>query len=211
VSCTHCCISCCGSIRILTFLSWTYRNDFIFCTSLHRRNVPHLCAPAIHILCYFFAMDTPAVFLEFYWLLKYGTIAHGSVVGWNTVLQAGRSRVRVPMKALIFLSVYLILPAAPGPGVYSVANRNEYQKQKNLGSERGRRVRLTTSPPSVNRLSRKILNISQPYRLALPITGIALFFSYETKQTNSLVWVRERTISTERPPLVGEVIANFCG
>jgi hypothetical protein len=30
-----------------------------------------------------------------------------------------------------------------------------------------------------------------------------------TKQTNSMVWVRERTILTERPPLVGEVIANF--
>jgi hypothetical protein len=28
---------------------------------------------------------------------------------------------------------------------------------------------------------------------------------------NSVVWVRERTIPTERPPLVGEVIANFCG
>jgi hypothetical protein len=26
---------------------------------------------------------------------------------------------------------------------------------------------------------------------------------------NSVVWVRERTIPTERPPLVGEVIANF--
>jgi hypothetical protein len=28
---------------------------------------------------------------------------------------------------------------------------------------------------------------------------------------NSMAWVRERTIPTERPPLVGEVIANFCG
>jgi hypothetical protein len=28
---------------------------------------------------------------------------------------------------------------------------------------------------------------------------------------NSMVWARERTIPTERPPLVGEVIANFCG
>jgi hypothetical protein len=27
----------------------------------------------------------------------------------------------------------------------------------------------------------------------------------------SMVWDRERTISTERPPLVGEVIANCCG
>jgi hypothetical protein len=32
--------------------------------------------------------------------------------------------------------------------------------------------------------------------------------SYKKK---SMVWVRERTIPTERPPLVGEVIANFCG
>jgi hypothetical protein len=31
------------------------------------------------------------------------------------------------------------------------------------------------------------------------------------KKLNSMVWVRERTTPTERPPLVGEVIANFCG
>jgi hypothetical protein len=30
-----------------------------------------------------------------------------------------------------FFSVYLILPAALGPGVYSASNKNEYQKQKN--------------------------------------------------------------------------------
>jgi hypothetical protein len=29
------------------------------------------------------------------------------------------------------ISIYLILPAALGPGVYSLSNRNEYQKQKN--------------------------------------------------------------------------------
>jgi hypothetical protein len=28
---------------------------------------------------------------------------------------------------------------------------------------------------------------------------------------NSMVRVRERTTPTERPPLVGEVISNFCG
>jgi hypothetical protein len=28
---------------------------------------------------------------------------------------------------------------------------------------------------------------------------------------NSMVWDREQTIPTERPPIVGEVIANFCG
>jgi hypothetical protein len=30
-----------------------------------------------------------------------------------------------------FLSNYLILPAALGPGVYSASDRNEYQKHKN--------------------------------------------------------------------------------
>jgi hypothetical protein len=30
-----------------------------------------------------------------------------------------------------FFSIYLILPAALGAGVYSSSNRNEYQKQKN--------------------------------------------------------------------------------
>jgi hypothetical protein len=29
--------------------------------------------------------------------------------------------------------------------------------------------------------------------------------------TNSVAWDRERTIPTERPPLVGEVTSNFCG
>jgi hypothetical protein len=30
-----------------------------------------------------------------------------------------------------FLSSYLIIPVALGPGVYSASNRNEYQKHKN--------------------------------------------------------------------------------
>jgi hypothetical protein len=33
----------------------------------------------------------------------------------------------------------------------------------------------------------------------------------KTKQKNSVVLVRKQTIPTERPPLVGEVGANFCG
>jgi hypothetical protein len=32
-----------------------------------------------------------------------------------------------------------------------------------------------------------------------------------TIKLNSVALVRKRTISTERPPLVGEVRANFCG
>jgi hypothetical protein len=34
-----------------------------------------------------------------------------------------------------FFSIYLILPAALGPGVHTVSNKNEYQKQKNNVSE----------------------------------------------------------------------------
>jgi hypothetical protein len=29
-----------------------------------------------------------------------------------------------------FFLIYIILPAALGPGIYSASNRNEYQKQK---------------------------------------------------------------------------------
>jgi hypothetical protein len=35
-----------------------------------------------------------------------------------------------------FFSIYLILPAALGPGVYSASNRNEYQKKKNVSGEK---------------------------------------------------------------------------
>jgi len=40
---------------------------------------------------------------------------------------------------------------------------------------------------------------------------ISKYKQYNTKQTNSVVLVRTRTIPTERPPPVGEVSANFCG
>jgi hypothetical protein len=36
-----------------------------------------------------------------------------------------------------FFSIYLIHPAALGPGVYSASIRNEYQKQKNYVSAAG--------------------------------------------------------------------------
>jgi hypothetical protein len=67
--------------------------------------------------------------------------ARGSVVGWGTMLQAGRSRVRVPMrwKFSSFQPHY-------GPGVNSASNRNEYQ-EPSWGVKGGRHVRLKTLPP----------------------------------------------------------------
>jgi hypothetical protein len=33
----------------------------------------------------------------------------------------------------------------------------------------------------------------------------------QSNKTNTVAWVRERTIPTDRPPLAGEFSANFCG
>jgi hypothetical protein len=58
-----------------------------------------------------------------------------AVVQWlrhyATGLKVAGSR---PDNVNTFFSIYLILPAALGPGVYSASNRNQYQKHKNAVS-----------------------------------------------------------------------------
>jgi hypothetical protein len=89
----------------------------------------------------------------------------------------------------------LIFSAALGPGVYSVSNRNEYQKQNNnVSGERDRCVGLTTLPPFVSLLSiqRGILNISQPYRPPRPVTGIVLLYGDGV----CFLWGKNWTVNT---------------
>jgi hypothetical protein len=86
------------------------------------------------------------------------------------MLQARRSRFRVPMKSMS--SFNLSNPS-------SSSMTSVYQKWVPgifLKIKRGRQVRLTTQPPSVSRLSRQcgIFNISQPHTSPRPVKGISL-------------------------------------
>jgi hypothetical protein len=66
-----------------------------------------------------------------------------------------------------------------------------------------------SNPGSVTRYYILVL-CCKTYKTFFESPGTELVPTKTKKKLNSMVRVRERTIPTERSPLVGEVIANFC-
>jgi hypothetical protein len=82
------------------------------------------------------------------------------VVGWGTILQAGRSRDQSRWGG--FFQFTESFQSHYGPRVDSAFNRNEYQ-ESSWGVKGGRRVGLTTLPLSVSRLSRQNVGASMSH------------------------------------------------
>jgi hypothetical protein len=85
---------------------------------------------------------------------KYSVTEKFSILHWGTMLQAGRSRVRFPMRSLDVFNLAnfssLTLALGSTQPLTELSTRNIPG-----GLKGGRRVRLTSSQPFVSRFSRK--------------------------------------------------------
>jgi hypothetical protein len=117
----HIDLPCYGS-AFLSVVLFSYHN-FPLLSYVSRGSLPFINETQNEIqyfIWYMFRLHSSCI----NWINLYSfhlTVARRSVVGWGTMLQAGMSRIRFPMRSWDF-SVYLTLPHY-GPGVDSVSNR----------------------------------------------------------------------------------------
>jgi hypothetical protein len=98
--------------------------------------------------------DTTFLFSVFYIGSSLLRGARGSVVGWGTMLQAGRSPVRIPEEVDFF---NLPNPSSHTMALGSTQPLTEMSTRKFPGGKKsGRRVGLTTLPPFMSRMSENV-------------------------------------------------------